>query len=483
MTNRDDRMTKISINDPDKQRSAFEGHISNLCQRLSGEALSLDALRRLTGGANMESWLIDFGPHQWVLRRLPQGMEEPSAQDDANAGIDIDTEAQIIDIAIKSGVTAPGIIGCLQVEDELGTGFVMQRIAGEALPQKILKDPKLDGARDALTQQCAAELSKIHAMPLQELPPQVPEYFASDIIETLASRYKLYDTQIPVFDLALHWLSENKPAQRQSTFVHGDFRLGNLMVDENGIAAVLDWEQGHIGDPARDLAYMCTPSWRFGNYDKPVGGVGQINDLLSHYEKSSGQKILMSDIHFWMILSSLTWGLGTLKMINFWRTGQDRSLERAVIGRRTSETEIDLLLMLEDALEIETEKLHWALPQLDEPAGKTHASELLQALIEWDETSILSKAEGRELFQARVARNALGILTREANFGPTFSQSKTERLALLEVTESELSERLSNGALTEETLKHLRIDLLERLHIDQPKYAGLRAAKTKWIVN
>lgn len=471
----------MSIKSTDSDQSEFENRIAPTCKRLSGEIQQLTELRRLTGGANMESWLVVYGASQWVLRRLPERMEGLSEDADASAGIDIETEAYVIDIAIRNGVTAPEIVGLLQPSDGLGTGFVMKRIMGETLPHKILKEAQYSSARDNFTRQCARELAKIHAIPLNELPSDVPEYSASTIIETLAQRYADYDTLIPIFDMALYWLNENIPEMHAPAFVHGDFRLGNLMVDDDGIAAVLDWEQGHIGDPARDLAYLCTPSWRFGHYDKPVGGMGQIQDLIQHYREFSDVTVPLSDIRFWMILSSLTWGLGTQKMINLWRTGKDRSLERAVIGRRTSETEIDLLLMLEDALEIETDPMQWALPQPKQVTGKTHASEMLQALVEWDEKSVMPDADGRELFQARVARNAMGILTREVNFGPECLDATARRLKKLNVTEAEVCNRLGNGALTEDLLTHLRIDILDRLSIDQPGYAGLQAAKDKWV--
>jgi hypothetical protein len=234
--------------------------------------------------------------------------------------------------------------------------------------------------------------------------------------------------------------------------------------------------------PAQDLAYLCMPSWRFGHYDRPVGGFGQIDDLLGHYHALTGTAISADDIKFWMILSSLWWGLGTLRFAGVWRSGQDKTLERAVVGRRTSETEIDLLLMLEDTFDITTTRQCWSLPDTVPPTGETHLSELIDALIAWDEASVMPRAAERDLFEARVARNALRILARDAAYGASFAQRRCARLARLGMTQPALCTALRDGRFDEQILIHLRLDLLERLHIDQPKYAGLAQALKKWTI-
>lgn len=456
----------------------FERNILALCLRLSGETHALDALRRLTGGANMESWRIDYGPHSWVMRRMPPGIED--AGDDDRTGIDVDTEAHVIAAAIRHSVYAPKIIGSLISTDDLGSGFVMQRIDGETLPHKILDNPQYATATEQLTRQCARELAKIHSIPLAELPAGISHAPTAELVERLAQRYQKTGAKIPVFDLALDWLSDNLPTPRSTVLLHGDFRMGNLIIDHRGIAGVLDWELAHIGDPAHDLAYLCMPSWRFGHYDKPVGGFGQLDELLRHYEEFSGQDIRSEDIKFWMVMSSLGWGMGTLKFADLWRSGQDQTLERAVVGRRTSETEIDLLLMLEDTFDVAIPRQHWSLPATPEPKGETQISELLDALIKWDEESIMPHAAERDLFQARVARNTLRILSRDAAYGATFAQHKSARLSALGMSQAELCNVLREGRFDSQILTHLRLDLLERLHIDQPKYAGFQQALTKW---
>lgn len=465
-------------NAEDKQ---FADKIAALGLKFTGETFEVTEIRRLTGGANMESWWIDYGPHQWVMRRMPQGMKGPTDDSAGDAtGVDIDIEADIIATAIQAGVTAPEIIGTLTEADDLGLGFVMQRIVGEALPHKIFKLPSFSNAISRLPEQCAAELAKIHAISPESLPSQIPQELAPDVIARLAQRYARFKARIPSFELAFHWLKNNLPEPRPLALVHGDFRMGNLMIDGDGIAAVLDWEQAHFGDPAQDLGYLCTPSWRFGNYEEIVGGFGSLDELLSHYRRLSGLDIPLKDINFWMIVSSLIWGLGTLNMINLWRSGEDSSLERAVVGRRTSETEIDLLLMLEDAIGLNQNPVQWSAPDRIKATGQTHLTELLTALINWDEQHVFPSVEGRDLFQARVARNALNIALRETTCRPLFEQARKARLDGLGFNHDTLCTALANGVLDDEMLICIRLDLLERVHIDQPKYAGFKAALNKW---
>ena len=145
-------------------------------------------------------------------------------------------------------------------------------------------------------------------------------------------------------------LKRNAPPPVAPVLVHGDFRNGNLMIHpDDGLRAVLDWELAHIGDPAEDLGWICVNSWRFGAYDKPVGGFGQYEQLLEGYNAAGGRDISVERIQYWQMLGSMKWGIMCMTMYQSFATGADASIERAMIGRRTSETEIDLITLLEAA--------------------------------------------------------------------------------------------------------------------------------------
>ena len=141
-----------------------------------------------------------------------------------------------------------------------------------------------------------------------------------------------------------------KPAPAEPALVHGDFRLGNLIVGPEGVRAVLDWELAHLGDPREDLAWMCVRSWRFGNLDRVVGGFGDLDDLLDAYAAAGGARVPAADLRFWIALGTLRWGVICLGQAFTHLSGLVRSVELATLGRRVAETEWDLLDAIEGVL-------------------------------------------------------------------------------------------------------------------------------------
>jgi aminoglycoside phosphotransferase (APT) family kinase protein len=193
-------------------------------------------------------------------------------------------------------------------------------------------------------------LAKIHATP----PPPAARLKSADAaveIDRYEEVYRSSGAERPVLELAFRYLRDRLPEPRPPVLVHGDFRNGNLIVDpQKGLAAVLDWEITHIGDPAEDMGWICANSWRFGRPDRPVGGFGEYEDLLAGYEGAGGDPIPLARVRFWQALGSLRWGVMCLMMYSSWATGVAPSVERPMIGRRVSETEIDLVNILEEGL-------------------------------------------------------------------------------------------------------------------------------------
>jgi aminoglycoside phosphotransferase (APT) family kinase protein len=165
-------------------------------------------------------------------------------------------------------------------------------------------------------------------------------------IGQLEGEYRGFHWPRPVFELALRWLRDHDPGpSNEVTLVHGDFRHGNLIIGPDGVRAVLDWELAHLGDPMEDLGWICVNSWRFGEIEKPVGGFGSREELFAGYEEG-GRKADPSRVKFWEVMGTLRWGVMCCGMMQRFRSGPDHSMERAMIGRRASETEIDLLRLL-----------------------------------------------------------------------------------------------------------------------------------------
>ncbi|HCS28486.1 MAG TPA: phosphotransferase family protein [Spongiibacteraceae bacterium] len=308
----------------------------------TGERPAITQLQRLTGGAAAQTWAfvaeLESESHALILR-LGQDQQQ------FGAALSKRQEAQLITAARHHGVLAPEVVVSLPEDNPLGEGFVMRRLAGEALPQRILRDDRYARARENLTGQCADNLAAIHSIPQTRLD-NIPAMDADTQLDFYRSAYLGYPLRSAAFEYAFRWLRQHRPDTRDEALVHGDFRNGNLLVDEQGISAVLDWELAHIGDPMEDLGWLCVNSWRFGRRDKPVGGFGQRDDLYRAYERASGRVVKADHVHYWEVFGTLKWGVICLYQAHVHLSGSEPSLERAAIGRRVSECEVDVLSLL-----------------------------------------------------------------------------------------------------------------------------------------
>jgi aminoglycoside phosphotransferase (APT) family kinase protein len=307
-------------------------------------ATGVTAAARLSGGASQETWSFDIvhpdGNIGAILRRSPPGF---GAAPSRAAGLG--AEAVLMRLAYEAGLPSPQVLHVLQPQDELGTGFIMRRVEGETIARKILRDAQFAKARPMLARQLGKVAAGIHGLDLAQLPKLRRMTAAKEIFE-LERDCRSFDWPRPVFELALRWLRDHDPGPSEEvTLVHGDFRHGNLVIGPDGVRAVLDWELAHLGDPMEDLGWICVNSWRFGEIDKPVGGFGTREDLFAGYE-AAGRRADPDRVRFWEVMGTLRWGVMCCGMMQRFRAGPDHSMERALIGRRSSETEIDLLRLL-----------------------------------------------------------------------------------------------------------------------------------------
>jgi aminoglycoside phosphotransferase (APT) family kinase protein len=317
--------------------------LSDALARALGAGLSVEGLKRVSGGASRETWLFDaVGPeherHELVLRR------DPGAHGGAT---DRATEYALLTATAAGGVAVPRPLLLLEPTDGLGSGFVMARIEGETIPRRILRDAEYDSARPHLARQCGAIAAAIHATDTETLP-ELPILDAAAQIDQYRSLLDALGEPHPALELGLRWLEERlPPPPSPPTLVHGDFRNGNLIVGPEGVRAVLDWELSHLGDPAEDLGWLCVRSWRFGNDDRVVGGFGDLGELLDGYRDAGGDPPAPEVVHYWMTFGTLKWGAMTVLQAFAHLQGAVRSVELATLGRRVVEMEWDLL----DALE------------------------------------------------------------------------------------------------------------------------------------
>lgn len=341
-------MNMESKSDPKAILAELQQRLRAVAPKFVEGATEVPKLVRLSGGASQETWSFTVvspaGESAWILRRAPLVMKGGANRNTMAAGLD--TEAKLLRLSLAAGVPVPEVGHVLTPEDAMGTGFIMRHVEGETMPRRILREERFAAAREQLAFQCGACLARIHSIPLDTLPPlRSAPGFAE--VDAYRARYDEYGFPKPVFELAFRWLYDNPPSTTgQLSLVHGDFRHGNLMIDENGLAAALDWELAHLGDPMEDLGWMCVNAWRFGVIDKPVGGFGTREQMCEGYASVTGKPVDMAALRYWEVFGTLKWGVICDGMANTFKTGTERTVERATIGRRASETDIDLLALL-----------------------------------------------------------------------------------------------------------------------------------------
>ena len=306
----------------------------------------MSALTRLSGGASQETWSFDarVSGHvdPLILRRSPGGA--PRAAGQGSNSVPLETEAIVIAASRAAGVAAPRVRMVLKPEDDAGIGYVMDRLPGETIARKILRDAEFNAVRPHLARQCGEILARIHAVDIAPLKDVLPVVDGPTQLRRYRDIYDLYNYPHPVFELAFQWLEPRMAQAKRQTLVHGDFRHGNLLISPKGVEAALDWELTHIGDPLEDIGWICTNSWRFGVAEKVVGGFGELPDLLEGYEQAGGGHVAPEDARTWIVYGSLKWGIMCMSMYQGFLS--DHSVERATIGRRSSETEIDLVNLI-----------------------------------------------------------------------------------------------------------------------------------------
>lgn len=305
---------------------------------------SVTGLCKLTGGASQQTWSFDAKSAEGVLPlilRQAQTWSTPQQE-----SLPLALEAALIRRVGESGIPVPRVYSVLEPDDGLGDGFIMERVEGEALPPRLLNDPGFTDVLPLLARQCGEILGRMHQISVDAFPYLRRAPAKIELARQLAD-YRSHGIRRPVFELAFRWLQDHMPPHPgELVLVHGDFRNGNFMIGPKGVQTVLDWELAHLGDPMEDLGWMCVNSWRFGKIDLPVGGFGTREELFAGYESVSGIRIDPERVKYWEVYGTLKWGVICQSMAMSFKKGDERPLEPAVIGRRASEAEIDLMQLL-----------------------------------------------------------------------------------------------------------------------------------------
>ena len=273
---------------------------------------------------------MDAGGERLLVRRAAGGVIHRHT-------LSLKDEFEVLRAAYEAGVKVPRPI--TYVEDLDGReAFVMERLEGETIGRRIVR---MDVSPE-LPAQMAEELAKIHAIPRTRLP-----FLEEARLERMVEELDEFGEPHPAIELGLWWLRENRPLEREPVVVHGDYRIGNVVVAAAGLAGVLDWEFAHVDEPVRDLAFGLVRAWRFGVPEKRLGGIGEVEPYLARYNELTGFEVRPEELDYWEVAGNVGWAIGCLTQAQRHLSGQDRSVELAILGRLGAEVEYEICHLLE----------------------------------------------------------------------------------------------------------------------------------------
>ncbi len=320
------------------------------------DAVRLTRLERMSGGAVQENWALDAdikggahaGSQQWVLRTDAAARVE--------ASLKRSEEFQVLQIAHAAGLRAPQPLWLCS--DMTVTGrefFIMQRLPGVASGHRVTREAALIPDRVRLARELAENLARLHAIK----PPHPKLGF---LVTTLArdnvAHYRSYLDRLPgphpTLEWGLRWCEINAPRDEETTFIHRDYRTGNYLIHDGGLAGVLDWEFVAFGNPLEDVGWIFAKCWRFAGKQLPVGGIAHADDFLDPYQRASGRTVSAQALVYWQVMAHVRWAIIALQQAQRHLSGAEPSLELALTGRIVAELEHEVIALTKVAGHIDS---------------------------------------------------------------------------------------------------------------------------------
>lgn len=250
------------------------------------------------GHSNL-SFLISRGEERYVLRRPPRGELSASAND-------VLRESRVLETLGGTAVPVPRVLARCEEEELIGARFfVMSFIEGVPVNDGLPGELEAPRAPASIVDETISALVSLHAADLAATGLDgfgKPSGYLERQLRRFGSLLEANATRpLPDLEHVASWLADNQPADSESTFVHGDYRLGNLLFAPSmRLAAVLDWEMATLGDPLADLGY-CTAMWtEAGDAPNPMFALSRLTaergfpgrtDLAERYAAATGRSL------------------------------------------------------------------------------------------------------------------------------------------------------------------------------------------------
>lgn len=322
--------------------SPFPDTLADFLSQSVKAAVTLRAATVVAGGASLETWAVtaewEGSSHELIVRRDTDSKMYANALSRAE-------EFHLLQLmyAHQVLVAKPLFLN----EGDAYPYFIVERRDGTSIGVKVVRDSNLALARERLIPRLATELAKIHALPIDDARMLLPISSAAELLTTLRATAQQLDPANAVWAFGLRWLERHLPPPEQMTVVHGDYRIGNVLVTPEGLNGILDWEFAHLGDPAEDVAWLAVRDWRFGNIGMPMGGIGSRETFLQHYYGAGGKALDGARLRWWEVAGNLKWAIFCLSQAERHLSGKEPNLEYAALGRRAAEMEWEMLRLIE----------------------------------------------------------------------------------------------------------------------------------------
>jgi aminoglycoside phosphotransferase (APT) family kinase protein len=339
-------MARAGSGPADNQRALAQ----YLAEATGAQSVEISRIALLAGGAIQENWGVDA---EFDGGRL-SGVQRLVLRCDGATGVPSSLgrveEFAVLQAVFAAGVTAPEPLFACADTGVIGKPFfVMRRVAGSALGGPIVRDPALEPARPAIAERLGRELARLQTVrpPRDDLAFLTPYDGPLPAIAEFRAYLDAHPNPRPVLEWALRWAETHLPAPLPPVLCHRDFRTGNYMLQGVQLTAVLDWEFAGWGDPDEDIGWLCCKGWRFGRLDREAGGIAERVHFYRGYEAESGRRLDPERVKFWEVYANLRWAVIALQQSDRFLIGGERNLSTAITGRRATECELELLMLLD----------------------------------------------------------------------------------------------------------------------------------------
>ena len=314
-------------------------------------AVDITRVELLGGGAIQENWGVDASFEGGSLA----GTQRLVLRTDASTGVPSSLgrveEFHVLRAAFAAGVTVPRPLFACADKTVLGKPcFVMRRVAGSAAGRPITstrhwRRRARHWRSGSGTSWRGCRRSARHARISRFSRPMTDRCRGSPNFAPIS-------THTPTRGQCSNGpcagrRGRNLPEPLPTVLCHRDFRTGNYLLEGAGLTAILDWECAGWGDPDEDIGWMCCKGWRFGRLDREVGGIADRAPFYRGYEAESGRRLDPERVKFWEVFANIRWAIIALQQSDRFLLGGARSLSTAITGRRATECELELLMLLD----------------------------------------------------------------------------------------------------------------------------------------